>query len=617
MKQKLKSLNRIGLFLILILLSFTNCEREESKEFMNSNQGKYLIKKIKSDEINKNLLLVNKLSELKQKNNINNGFSARYDNIQFNLNLNEAAYIESPDGNIHSYTFSIYNEENNFNINNIILVSYNNGQDYEAYLSTYTLTQEERNQLEDGIVLDLSEKTSIESFDINQVNIYSRAGSGGGGCFDLVLTEIQSDCPAGHNAFACTTDCCGGCFSNIYGWQEVPCPGGGGGGSGGDGSGSGTGGIGSGTGGGGGSSGSGNNSGEIIPTTPMYPDGTSAAPAFLINAFGGESQLTTSQLNWILKPANDSSVNLILEYLSQSGNSQESILFALELIDLNPNDNNAIGFLLQAKQQDKMTSELDDTFLESVNQYLAIDTSTIDPIVMAQLSAYFSVKCAVLKYNHPNWSNLKIYWEASKDLVHIALDAFGMVPVVGEIADLTNGALYLIEGDGVNATLSLAATVPIAGWTATGAKYAIKIVNATQTATTIATKVKLTWKVVNGVIDFGNRSDLRKVLGLLPGNPNQAHHLIPWAKQTHPAIQKAAKSGSAFHMNEALNGIPLSTAVHNGSHTHYDNLVQGYLNAIPANATPQQAYNKVVDLINDIRTAIANNPNTPINQLNF
>ncbi len=70
-------------------------------------------------------------------------------------------------------------------------------------------------------------------------------------------------------------------------------------------------------------------------------------------------------------------------------------------------------------------------------------------------------------------------------------------------------------------------------------------------------------------------------------------------------------------MNEALNGIPLSTTVHNGSHGNYDAKIAALLNALPANATPTQCYNKVNEVINKVRTAIANNPNTPINQLNF
>lgn len=70
-------------------------------------------------------------------------------------------------------------------------------------------------------------------------------------------------------------------------------------------------------------------------------------------------------------------------------------------------------------------------------------------------------------------------------------------------------------------------------------------------------------------------------------------------------------------MNEALNGIPLDKTIHSGSHPHYDDLIERRLNTIPGNATPDQAYAKVLDLINDVKTAILNNPNVPLNQLNF
>ncbi|BFM43856.1 hypothetical protein CFS9_24970 [Flavobacterium sp. CFS9] len=63
-------------------------------------------------------------------------------------------------------------------------------------------------------------------------------------------------------------------------------------------------------------------------------------------------------------------------------------------------------------------------------------------------------------------------------------------------------------------------------------------------------------------------------------------------------------------MNDALNGTPLSTAIHNGSHTHYDNLVEGRLQSIikqyGPNMTPDQAYKGLTDLISDIKTAIQN-----------
>lgn len=330
-----------------------------------------------------------------------------------------------------------------------------------------------------------------------------------------------------------------------------------------------------------------------------------------------KNDLNTLQTSWWYYEATDDNKNQIENYLNTNNYNNASIAFVKELIDLanaeSSTDNDAIGFILQAKMQNKMQSELDDVFLQSVNQYTSIDTATMNPVLMAQIRMYFTMKCAILRYNHPNWSDLAIYWEASKDLVHITLDGFGMIPVVGEVADLTNGVLYLIEGDGINATLSFAATIPLAGWTATGAKYAFKI----KAVSTISTKVKLTWKVVGDIIDFGNRGQLRKVLGLAVGNLDQAHHIMPWAWRNHDIIQKAASSGSAFHMNEALNGIAVAAWRNQPNHNIYNNLLKSKLDALPSNLTPEQAYNQLTNIVNQAKQAIINNPNTHLNDLIF
>ena len=104
---------------------------------------------------------------------------------------------------------------------------------------------------------------------------------------------------------------------------------------------------------------------------------------------------------------------------------------------------------------------------------------------------------------------------------------------------------------------------------------------------------------------------------MVKGDVRIAHHIIPFALQTNPVIQKAMLSKNSFMINEALNGIPLSTAVHSGSHTNYTKLVKDRLDAIPSNYNPDQVYSEVIKIIDKIKTAIQNNPNTPINQLNF
>ena len=57
------------------------------------------------------------------------------------------------------------------------------------------------------------------------------------------------------------------------------------------------------------------------------------------------------------------------------------------------------------------------------------------------------------------------------DIGHTVLDVAGMVPVVGEAADLANAGWYAAEGDFANAALSGAAAIPFAGNVATGAKW--------------------------------------------------------------------------------------------------------------------------------------------------
>jgi hypothetical protein len=58
------------------------------------------------------------------------------------------------------------------------------------------------------------------------------------------------------------------------------------------------------------------------------------------------------------------------------------------------------------------------------------------------------------------------------EAVHLALDVAGIVPVVGDGADVINAAIYLAEGDISNAGISVAAAVPFVGAAATAGKWA-------------------------------------------------------------------------------------------------------------------------------------------------
>jgi len=64
------------------------------------------------------------------------------------------------------------------------------------------------------------------------------------------------------------------------------------------------------------------------------------------------------------------------------------------------------------------------------------------------------------------------WFDDLKGIGHTTLDVLGMVPGLGNVADLANAAWYTAEEDYQNASLSLAAAIPGAGLAAGGAKLA-------------------------------------------------------------------------------------------------------------------------------------------------
>ncbi len=65
----------------------------------------------------------------------------------------------------------------------------------------------------------------------------------------------------------------------------------------------------------------------------------------------------------------------------------------------------------------------------------------------------------------------------ASDAIHTVLDAAGLIPGLGEFADLANGALYGAEGDWGNAAISGAAMLPVGGQAATVRRLASRILD--------------------------------------------------------------------------------------------------------------------------------------------
>ncbi len=92
--------------------------------------------------------------------------------------------------------------------------------------------------------------------------------------------------------------------------------------------------------------------------------------------------------------------------------------------------------------------------------------------------------------------------------------------------------------------------------------------------------ITLSFKVVNGLVDFGSRSKLAKIINTTAFE--EAHHILPWNKLNNEVIQEAAYAG--FHMNSKVNGKALKKYTSltgeglHGNHPQYDIYVEKLLN---------------------------------------
>jgi Pretoxin HINT domain len=96
-------------------------------------------------------------------------------------------------------------------------------------------------------------------------------------------------------------------------------------------------------------------------------------------------------------------------------------------------------------------------------------------------SPFTSNRYAFAAGNPVNMIDMTGHWPSFSSIGHATLDVAGLVPGLGEPADLINGAWYAAQGNEVDAALSFASAVPIAGYGASAvkaAKYGDKAVDA-------------------------------------------------------------------------------------------------------------------------------------------
>ncbi len=265
---------------------------------------------------------------------------------------------------------------------------------------------------------------------------------------------------------------------------------------------------------------------------------------------------------------------------------------------------------------------------------VAIVVLSRDPFSPGEKIAEFYYQYTSLKTQCPSCSKAKLgfqaFWNVEKDLIQGALSICGIIPSpVGIACNVANGVIYYMDGQGTNATLSIAAAVPFGVVLQKGAWAMRFLANGVEHSLVYS-------KTAGGLIEFGSRGVIAtSVKATTVGN--EIHHLIPWGKRVENLVQKAAEvaeDGTAFHMNHPGNGIELTpfrldqTILDQGVHANHpaydtrvvqemddiwNELTNIYGNNIPAKV----ARERLIKLQNIIRDAIQNNPGVKINDLIF
>lgn len=350
-----------------------------------------------------------------------------------------------------------------------------------------------------------------------------------------------------------------------------------------------------------------------------------------------EAGIAPRDLAWL--EGNPEYINPVIKFLEDNNFDKHSLNAAITTLRLAANDLLFIQYNY-SKKETKLATKI----------YAKIESDccpmTLNPTVGLYHYANISEEYALLKQqwviDNPGYAltkigkiglYLKAQWNVSVGAFHTALDVCGLIVALGEPCDGVNGVLYTIEGDGVNATFSFGAIIPVYGWSSTGAKYAILIGKNLNNNVKYALRYK---RLANGTVEFRIRgkTTFRQIVGVTD-EAFEAHHLIPQGVSTHPLVQRAANAiNDHWHLHMPDNGMAAkrftydyapdgihanhpsyNTQVTNKLNDLVDGLLDDYgvsnINNVPADVASSalQTFQK------QLRTLIENNPTTKINEL--
>jgi hypothetical protein len=340
----------------------------------------------------------------------------------------------------------------------------------------------------------------------------------------------------------------------------------------------------------------------IDPDASLYQESSTQVrrPRNVLDLIESVNSLTNDQLDQLSLPQNSSFVN-------------ELNIAIREEDEINIEEIIAAKITIDAHLSNTISDFRGFAAAEIVAKYNSGINSS-DPVLLKYLT-WASLNAATLKIQNPNWSNAKLVYRSQKDAIHFTLEAISIIGVTAPIALTLDTVLYIFEEDASHASLNiLMATLP-GVLTATRLKTFVKTIESPTLK-----KINL-YLVQNGEdVYFGGRSLLRSVLGIT-SKALEAHHIIPWQFRNHKLIQAAAKATSKFHMNDALNGIPLDKLIYQNSSSHliYNSKILAELDRIslkyPNGIDSDIARQEVNVLLGKLRKWLDDNKNVDLKYL--
>jgi len=196
-----------GLFLCVGLLLFLSaCQPDQidfvEEEILDTSVSNFEVssRQVSLKEYSQNKKLVGEVSRIMK----NKGGNRSSEDGSLSVFENQVLYIEAID--YHSYTFKVDKEEE-LPLQNVTF-SLNDTGDYDSFLITYDINQEELDALDDGVVLDLRDKTIIEDIDLDSDDFFNRSSSRSR-CSDTVIESCvtKQTCDFGGDTH-CAGDAC-------------------------------------------------------------------------------------------------------------------------------------------------------------------------------------------------------------------------------------------------------------------------------------------------------------------------------------------------------------------------------------------------------------------------